>query len=612
MGQILAIADLSCRLLQMGDVGLRVGDETGRGLQRQNGVKSKQQQDKLNKNNSRLGLAEQFMRTRRKALPVLCSWRDAMLPLTLAGALISPMAAAIQIDSGNPDLNINWTNEIRLGLGWRVEGISSKIGDDPTSHQSDYFAERGDMTKQRLDILSELDVIYKDDYGFRVSATGWYDHRYRDDTLESNPIYAGASAYPDNRLPRQARRYYHGPSGEILDAFVFGRIEFGDTPVQVKAGQHALVWGVSMVNSADAISFSQQPSNLQKGAELPGASPKELAMPLPQVSFQTQLSDTVSLSGYYQLDWEPNRQAEGGTFLGSPDFLYGPEGRIFTGAYTAGGDPIYVNQGEIIDPSDKYNNSYGVQLNLSPEWLGGGNIGLVYRRMNEMQPWVGLMTFDPTDLNVFSRFHQSYNTGVDLFGAYTNFSWMDISWGAEISTRRGTALDSNANLIFDGDITGATGNTWHGLLNAQVPMPNIPLYDTGIVVAEVSYSYLDKITHNEDRYWKCADTLESAGCGERDASSFSLIVSPSWNQVLPGVDLHGSAVLAGYGLHGNSPTSMGSAKRSYAWSVGVTADVDQRYKIGLLYSDAGDSEERLGAMGNTDRGRVDLTFQTSI
>ena len=58
MGQILAIADLSCRLLQMGDVGLRVGDETGRGLQRQNGVKSKQQQDKLNKNKTRLGLAE--------------------------------------------------------------------------------------------------------------------------------------------------------------------------------------------------------------------------------------------------------------------------------------------------------------------------------------------------------------------------------------------------------------------------------------------------------------------------------------------------------------------------------------------------------------------------
>ncbi|MCU1717664.1 DUF1302 domain-containing protein [Pseudomonas sp. 5P_3.1_Bac2] len=552
------------------------------------------------------------MRLKEHASLAVNDWRRVTVPVVFMGFLLSPMAQAIQIDTGNPDIRINWTTELRLGLGWRVEGIDSDLGNDPTSHQSDYFAERGDMTKRRLDVLSEFDFIYKDDYGFRVSATGWYDHAYRDDELKGNPMYAGAEAYPNNKMSRQARRYYYGPSGEILDAFVFGRFDLGRVPVQVKAGQHALVWGVSQVNSSDSITWSQQPGNLQKGAEVPGASPKELAMPLPQLSFQAQLSDSVSFSGYYQLDWEPNRQAEGGTFLGAPDFFYGDQGRIFTGVTIPGYGPLYVKQGEIIEPSDKYGNAYGAQLSISPDWMGGGNFGLVYRRLNEMQPWLGLMSFDPTDTMVYSRFHQSYNTGVDLFGVFTNFSWMDISWGAEISHRRGTALDSNSDLIFDNDLTGATGNTWHGLLNAQAPMPNLPLYDFGIVVAEVAYTYLDKVTHNASRFYECNDALDGPGCGTRDASSFSLIVQPTWSQVLPGVDLTGSAILAGYGLHGNSPTLMGSAKRAFAWSLGLTADVDQRYKIGLLYSDAGDSEDRIGAMGSTDRGRINLTFQTSL
>ena len=551
------------------------------------------------------------MHLEENAVLKITDWRRSTMPLALMGFLLSPLAQAVQIDTGNPDVRINWTTELRLGMGWRLESIDSKIGDDPTAHQSDYFAERGDMTKRRLDVLSEFDFIYKDDYGFRVSATGWYDHAYRDDELNGNPMYAGASAYPNNKMSRQARRYYYGPSGEILDAFVFGRFDIGHVPVQVKAGQHSLVWGVSQVNSADSITWSQQPGNLQKGAEVPGASPKELAMPLPQLSFQSQLTDTLSLSGYYQFDWKPNRQAEGGTFLGGPDFLYGDQGAILAGVFPYVG-AVYIPQGDIIEPDDKYGNAYGLQLSISPEWMGGGNFGFVYRRMNEMQPWLGLMSFDPTVPLVSSRFHQSYNTGVDLFGAFTNFSWMDISWGAEISHRRSTALDSNADLIFNDDITGAKGNTWHGLINALVPMPNLPLYDFGIIVAEVAYTYLDEVTHNEERFSKCNDALDGPGCGTRDASSFSLIVQPTWSQVLPGVDLTGSAILAGYGLHGNSPTLMGSAKRAFAWSLGVTADVNQRYKIGLQYSDAGDSEERIGAMGQTDRGRINLTFQTSL
>jgi len=166
--------------------------------------------------------------------------------LAIAAALVSPASQAIGINTGNPDLQINWTTDVRLGLGWRMEGIGAAIGNDPTSHQSEYFAGKGDMWKRRLDLLTEFDFIYKDDFGFRISAAGWYDNAYDRHTLKGNPAFAGISAYPDNRLSRRAQRFYNGPSGELLDAFVFGSFSAGNTSWSLKAGAHALIWGVSL------------------------------------------------------------------------------------------------------------------------------------------------------------------------------------------------------------------------------------------------------------------------------------------------------------------------------------------------------------------------------
>ncbi|WP_248798130.1 DUF1302 domain-containing protein [Pseudomonas sp. MWU13-2105] len=536
--------------------------------------------------------------------------RGALAPLLMVGAIISPLAHALSIDTGNPDLQINWTTDFRLGMGWRTEGIAKSIGGDPTNHQSDYSVKQGEMWKRRLDVLTEMDVIYKDDYGARVSATGWYDNAYDDHDLKSNPSLQGISAYSDDKLSRSAQRYYNGPSGEILDAFVFGTFSLGDTPVSLKAGRHSIVWGVAQVDSSDAISWSQQPMNLQKGAEIPGASPKELAMPLTQLSFQSQLNDTVSVAGYYHLEWKPNRQSEGGTFLGGPDFLYSGDGRIYAGSAPGLGN-FYINQGDVIEPRNKQSGNYGLQMTLTPAWYGG-TIGLVYRRMDEMQPWAANFEVDPSDPITGLRFHQVYNRGVDLFGLFTNFNWKDVSWGAEISYRRGTALDSNGGPNLGGSLDGATGNTWHAIFNAQASLPRSSLYDTGVVVAELGYTYLDKVTHNQSAFNKCQDATDGPGCGTRDASNFSLILMPSWLQVFPGVDLTGNLTLAGYGLQGNSPVPVGSAARSGAWATGVTADINMKYKVGVLYSDAFDVEQRVGAMGSTDRGRVTLTFQTSL
>ena len=114
------------------------------------------------------------------------------------------------------------------------------------------------MITNRIDILSEFDFIYKESTGFRVSAAGWYDQRYDNHTLRGHPASAsffttattgGPGVYPDEVV-----RYYNGPSGEFLDAFVFHQFNFGEVPVDVKLGQHTVYWGETLFSLGDGIS----------------------------------------------------------------------------------------------------------------------------------------------------------------------------------------------------------------------------------------------------------------------------------------------------------------------------------------------------------------------
>jgi Protein of unknown function (DUF1302) len=67
-----------------------------------------------------------------------------------------------------------------------------------------------------------------------VSGAGWYDAAY-DDTSGCNPALCNFSSYPNQQYSDYTKRYYQGPSGELLDAFVFGRFDLGTVPTSVKA-----------------------------------------------------------------------------------------------------------------------------------------------------------------------------------------------------------------------------------------------------------------------------------------------------------------------------------------------------------------------------------------
>ena len=67
----------------------------------------------------------------------------------------------MEIETSIPDLTVRWDNTVRVNLGARVEGRNSKIGNTAIADEGTYSFDKGDFVAQRIDLLSELDVVYR-------------------------------------------------------------------------------------------------------------------------------------------------------------------------------------------------------------------------------------------------------------------------------------------------------------------------------------------------------------------------------------------------------------------------------------------------------------------
>jgi len=491
-------------------------------------------------------------------------------------ALLSSGAAAFQIDVGNPDLRIRWDNTVRYNVGWRVDERDNTLGDTWGLQAGEYKFDKGEVVTNRVDLLSEFDFVYKMNYGFRVSGAAWYDAAY-DGDVEGNPAYQAAglgTAYPGNKFTsRVKRRYTH--SGELLDAFLFGRLDLGTVPVDIRFGRHNIYWGESLFTPIHGVSYSQGPVDFQKAVANPGSEAKELFLPLNQLSAQAQLTDTLSLAAQYYLQWRPYRIYEGGTYFTFFDPLF--QGGTF---FAPGG--VLPYQGDVSSgPHEKPDNqgSWGVNLKYAPEW---GTVGLYYRRFDDKVP--AILSTGGT----FSELHNAYAEDVKLMGVSLSKQLGGVAYGAEVVRRENTAL----NTVF-GAPDLARGDTWHALVNAIAYIGKTPLFDSAVLLGEVTYSRLDKVYRRTRANFNHVDETTflgvpcgrvKDGCSTDDAWGMAVTFTPTWFQVFPSVDLT-MPIHYDRGLKGNSPVPFGGNENSGTWSIGLGADYKGKYKFDLTYSD---------------------------
>lgn len=571
-----------------------------------------------------------------------------------------PAAQAFEVDTGHEDWAVRFDNTVKYNYGVRTESADKRMLGTPNNNDGDYnFRKAGTNITNRVDLLTELDVVYQNSMGFRVSAASWYDKAYDNTGSNSNPYINGLDSvsgmvgqHPNpaaqgdgvgmgsSHLSRYAQRYYSGPSGEILDAFLFYSTEVGEESLfSVKAGQHNVFWGETILNPVHSVSYGQSGLDLAKLAASPGTEAKELFIPREQLSASFTLNSEWTFGAQYFFNWDAARLPEAGTYYGTSDLL-GDGAQSFLLGHTArpagflGNDALTnVRRGDDNTPDDS--GDWGVMAKWSPEWLDG-TLGLYYRNTSDILPQAVL---DARSLSFAggvpglvqtlggTSYNLSYGDDIDIYGLSLSKEFAGVSVGSDLNIRKNMPLASIPAIISatgpgglaaglgalparsaatgvvtdlpgEGDSMAATGDTLHWTINGLVAIAETPLFDSASLLGELYYSNLLSLDSKNEALYKGQDSYRGLDKPTRDNWGIAVNFTPTWYQVFPGVDLS-APMSINVGIDGVSPVVAGGAEDTGNYALGLSAAIYNKYYVDLKYVDS------FGESAKCDNGATD-------
>jgi len=567
----------------------------------------------------------------------------ALSAAALCACSAAGVAHAFEFNTGNDDVTVRWDNTLRYNLGSRAKAQDAAILANANADDGDRNFSNGSLVTNRIDLLSEFDVVWQRKFGLRMSAAGWYDQAYANldntNTASANTLVNGLPVA--GVLNPYTKRYAQGASGEMLDFFVFGNLDAGGVPVNVKFGQHTAYWGESLLLGGliHGIAYAQNSVDAWKLQATPGSEAKEYIRPRGGLTLQAQPSSELSLAGQWFYNWQAVRSPESGTYLSGTDMLNNGGDSLISGAnpFAASipGAPAALRlwNAQAVESSRYATNigDFGLAARWSPAALDG-TVGLYYRNATDILPQlmvtpgvatlpaatctaIGGQPLGPTtclanknattvaDLQKYGKagtYQTSYGNNIHMLGTSLSKNIGGVSVGSELSYRQNMPLVSDAVTILpaalvpgvpgsiattaipaDGDAAGARGNTWHALVNGTFLMSKTPLFDTASVAAELTGMYLGSVTQNAYVY-KGRDNY--TGIDKPTSTYWGLAVNftPTWFHALPGVDLT-MPITWSQGLSGNAATTFGGNKGTGTWSVGLGATIYQTYLVNLSY-----------------------------
>lgn len=569
--------------------------------------------------------------------------RRGVLATAVLAAVWNMPVQAFEVDTGNPDLAIRFDNTVRLNYAQRVEEANSKIAHTYNSNDGDRNFSSGSPVSQRVDLLTELDVVYQGNKGFRISTGSWYDHAYDDvgnDNLSGNQVRNGNLSKGNGGLSSFADRYYNGPSGEILDAFVFAGTEFDNGMLlNGKVGKTTNFWGEALYNVAHGNNFGQSGMDLSKALAVPGTETKELFIPRKQVYGTLMIDEELIVGGQYFFGWQNSRLPESGTYLGFNDVVQSSNdlgaivgGNVFSGPTGAGcglgplggfcnpnnASYLWLEQGKTYEPDDS--GDYGLMAKWSPAWLDG-TMSFFYRKTSDVLPFVaatanargllqtGVGPGNGTPASAaaaratgnIGTYNQFYADDIDLYGISLSKNVGPVSVGWDLNYRENMPLMSVlasvnpglaaigefgaiASLPDSGDVPAARGNTLHSVLNGLTTFGDTPIWDASSLGVELSYDHVVSVDNKNSNLYKGDSQYHGIDKVTPNFWGFQTTFTPTWYQVFPSVDL--SLPLAyNVGLSGHSAVQSGGDERAGSYSVGVAADFYNQYRFDLKYVD---------------------------
>jgi len=226
----------------------------------------------------------------------------AILCVYALGAVGSPPPAQA-IDLSDGDLRLTLDTTLSHGLTFRVQGRDDLLAGDVNGNDGDLNYDRG-LVSNTSKFTTDLDLGYHN-FGAFLRLNGFLDFENEHGERARTPL-------SDEAKERV------GQDIILLDAYLTGAFDVGNVAIDLRLGSHVLNWGEStfIQNGINAIN----PFDVSK-LRLPGSELREGLLPVPMVSASVALSDTLSMEGFYQLDWEKTWIDPVGSYFSVTDYV---------------------------------------------------------------------------------------------------------------------------------------------------------------------------------------------------------------------------------------------------------------------------------------------------
>jgi hypothetical protein len=513
---------------------------------------------------------------------------------------------AFDFDTGQPELKARWDNTFKYSAAARVEGRQAGLTEIGASNNI-FVVDQDDgdrnfskgLISNRLDILSEFDLSFKEKYGLRISGAGWYDRVYNRNNDNDSPLTVNHSSTPYNRFANDTRNL-HGRKAEFLDAFVFGTFDLG-APTTVRLGKHSLLYGETLFFGANGIANAQAPVDLVKLLSVPGSQFKEIILPVNQISTQIQLRPNLAVGAYYQFEFRKSRIPASGSYFSSVDvFDEGAETFLFAPG---------VGVPRAADRKPKDNGQFGLQVRWRPTGMDTefgayavryhDKLFQAYLRANPALTG-GLV---PGPMN----YQLVYPEDVKSYGLSFSTTVGDANVAGEASIRRNTPLVGGP--VLDMTTTGSggiganalypVGSSAHLNLSTVYLLGPTALWQGGSFLGEVGWNRRTSVKMN---------AAEIDPNTSRDAWGMRFLFEPQWFQVVPQLDVSMPLAL-GYNPRGNSSVVQqfnGGVRKGGDVSIGLKGLYAQQWRFGLTYT------HFIGAAGEALGQHTFLTFNQSL
>lgn len=547
----------------------------------------------MSKNSLRSGVPEIHGRAKKIAVSVVGAFS------VLATAPAS--AAEFVLDNG---IEGRWSLNASIGNSWRARTADRNLimvgngGTAGSSHDDGNLNyQRGDTFSTIVKAVGELS-LKKDNIGVFLRAKAWYDYE-----LERGDVHHGSasnryrqeSPLNDNEFDRLSKF-----SGfDIADAYVYMNTEVaGDHPLTVKFGNQVVNWGESLfiagINQFGAFDVA--------AARRPGAQVKEVLLPIPQISANLGLTDSLSVEAFYQLAWRKNVLDGCGTYwsisdlyncsdsgvpigagpliLNSDQRLYGPTAGLLASATNA----ILYNAGNI---KPKSNGQWGIAARYFATDIST-EFGAYFANYHQRSPVISALgspspapsafslTLGPPDPNRFKLNYKWDWSAEDIKVFGLSFSTVVKGWSVFGELSRTTDLPVQINGV----------DLLRGATNGAGPMGFLRSVPRNAGILQTGYDLKDKTQFQVSTlklFPQVAGAEQMALIGEVAVQHWSGIGDPNTSRRYGRAFVFGQANWSGAApfptVCSGAPTTSSSANLSYCDTGGYATTSAWGYRV---------------------------------